>query len=155
MPTPVLTGKLFLHPPEREHLAIGREEEFSTLQHSLLNLPITWIWIPLIQDQRCPWEQYSTKNIWSWWSTQLFPQPHEIHYFVSKQLCWAAASTALLRWHRNQLPAPEDWHWQRLGQVPAWKLSPGTQLTANLLLLLIELIQSCSHTNSSRRASPR
>lgn len=42
-------------------------------------------------------------------------QRHEIHSFVPKQFCCELPQA--------QLSPPEDWHWQRLGQAPAWKLS--------------------------------
>lgn len=111
-------------PSENTWLLAGKRD-FQPSSNSLLKLPTAWMWILLIQDQCCAWEQHSTKYIWSCWSTQLSPQPNEIHYFGPKQLCCELS------------------HWHRHSSQPACSSCPQSSPTP------------CSHTNSARRASPR
>lgn len=130
MPTPsVLTGKLFLHPPTW-HLAEKRN--FQPSSNSLPKLPTAWIWILLIQDQCCAWEQYSQNTSEAGEAHSCLPAPWNTFFCTKAVLLWAATSTALTS---RGLALAEA------GPSPCLEAvtNPGTQLTANLPLLLTEL----------------
>lgn len=58
---------------------------------------------------------------------------------------------------QDTAPAPEEGHWQWLGQAPAWKLSltQGHNSQPTCSSCSQSSPTPCSHTNSSRRASHR
>lgn len=131
MPTPFLLGSSSYTQPSENTLLLAEKRAFQHSSNSLLKLPIAWIWILLIHDQCCAWEQYSTTSIWIWWSTQLSPQPHERHYFVPKQLCC------------------------ELSQAQLCSTGTGHSSQPTCSSCSQSLPTPCSHTNSSRRAPPR
>lgn len=117
------------------------QRNFQPSSNSPSKLPTAWIWILLIQDQCCAWEQYSPKYIWSWWSTQLSPSPMKYILLYQSSFAVSCHKHSSVPLAQDTAPTSRGLALAEAGPSPCLEAvtNPGTQLAANLPLLLTEL----------------